>query len=122
MARAIDADRLLRVLESNFGHTGGAAVMRQLVEMQPTLTTPSEWVSMGDRKPKFPNQTCNEMMVIVCTKNGYVMPMVRTRGQVGEEMVEGWLFPWDKIYVGPEITYWMSLPEPPKEELKNADD
>lgn len=44
--RPIDADRLLWVLESNFGHTGGAAVMRQLVEMQPTLTPPNEWVSV----------------------------------------------------------------------------
>ena len=82
----------------------------------PTLTPPNEWVSMNDRKLEFPNQTCNEMMVIVCTKNGYVMPMVRTRGQVGEELVEGWLFPWDKIYVGPEITHWMPLPESPKED------
>ena len=42
MARAIDADRLLRVLEINFGHTGGADVMRQLIEAQPTLTPPNE--------------------------------------------------------------------------------
>lgn len=41
MARAIDADRLLLVLEKNFGHTGGAAVMRQLIEIQPTLPQPS---------------------------------------------------------------------------------
>lgn len=42
MARAIDADRLLQVLETNFGHTGGADVMRQLIEAQPTLTPPNE--------------------------------------------------------------------------------
>ena len=47
MARAIDADRLLQVLETNFGHTGGADVMRQLIEAQPTLTPPNEWVSGG---------------------------------------------------------------------------
>lgn len=40
--RAIDADRLLQVLEINFGHTGGADVMRQLIEAQPTLTPPNE--------------------------------------------------------------------------------
>lgn len=40
--RPIDADRLLRVLESNFGHTGGSDVMRQLIEAQPTLTPPNE--------------------------------------------------------------------------------
>lgn len=42
MERAIDADRLLQVLEANFGHTGGADVMRQLIEAQPTLTPPNE--------------------------------------------------------------------------------
>ena len=36
--RPIDANKLLRVLNSNFGHTGGAAVMKQLIEAQPTLT------------------------------------------------------------------------------------
>ena len=46
--RAIDADRLLQVLEINFGHTGGADVMRQLIEAQPTLTPPNEWVSVED--------------------------------------------------------------------------
>ena len=40
--RAIDADRLLQVLEINFGHTGGADVMRQLIEAQPTLSPPNE--------------------------------------------------------------------------------
>lgn len=42
--RPIDADRLLQVLETNFGHTGGAATIRQLIEIQPTLTPPNEWV------------------------------------------------------------------------------
>lgn len=40
--RAIDADRLLRILDINFGHTGGADVMRQLIDAQPTLAPPNE--------------------------------------------------------------------------------
>lgn len=36
MARYIDADRLLLVLEKNFGHTSGAEVMKDLIDMQPT--------------------------------------------------------------------------------------
>lgn len=40
--RLIDADRLLQVLEINFGHTGGADVMRQLIEAQPTFTLLNE--------------------------------------------------------------------------------
>ena len=52
MARPIDADRLLQVLETNFGHTGGADVMRQLIDAQPTLTPPNEWVSVEDGLPE----------------------------------------------------------------------
>ena len=32
-----DLDRLKEVLERNFGHTGGAAVMRQLIDNAPTI-------------------------------------------------------------------------------------
>lgn len=35
--RAIDADRLSAVLQKNFGHTGGAAVMQQLIDIAPTI-------------------------------------------------------------------------------------
>lgn len=34
--RLIDANRLKNVLEKNFGHTGGAAVLSQLIDEQPT--------------------------------------------------------------------------------------
>ena len=37
--RTIDADRLKFVLEKNFGHTGGAAVLAQLIDAQPTVET-----------------------------------------------------------------------------------
>lgn len=46
--RPIDANKLLRVLNSNFGHTGGAAVMKQLIEAQPTLTQPNEPLTMKE--------------------------------------------------------------------------
>lgn len=36
MARYIDADRLLQVLETNFSHTGAAATLKQLIDNQPT--------------------------------------------------------------------------------------
>lgn len=103
MARAIDADRLLRVLESNFGNTGGASVMRQLIEMQPTLTPPNEWVSVEERLPGVSgNYIC-----AVKDKNGSV-----------------WTIPaeWSlemKMWIGAFgeikniVTHWMPLPAPP---------
>lgn len=39
--RPIDANRLSAVLEKNFGHTGGAAVLQQLIDIQPTIVPPS---------------------------------------------------------------------------------
>ena len=68
MARAIDADRLLLVLEKNFGHTGGAAVMRQLIEIQPTLPQPSnealtlEELRGMDGEPVFVQWTDNRIL------------------------------------------------------------
>ena len=35
--RPIDADELKMVLNKNFGHTGGAAVMQQLIDARPTI-------------------------------------------------------------------------------------
>ena len=52
MARYIDADRLLLVLEKNFGHTGGAEVMKDLIDMQPTAEVPpvvhGKWIETSD--------------------------------------------------------------------------
>lgn len=40
--RLIDADRLLEVLHNNFGWTGGAYTLQQLIENAPTVATASE--------------------------------------------------------------------------------
>ena len=41
MSRLIDANRLKIVLEKNFGHTGGANTLTQLIDAQPTVQP--EW-------------------------------------------------------------------------------
>ena len=79
----------------------------------PTLTPSNEWINMEDRPPEFPG-FLDHIMVVTYNKNGHVMPMVRERILVGYGWMERWLFPWNEIYDGPEITHWMSLPEPPK--------
>ena len=95
--RAIDADRLLRVLDSNFGQTGGAAVMRQLVEIQPTLTPPNEWVSVEERLPKE-----KQRVIVRCERVGT---------SVGWILWGNWM-----ADIGPDagkVTHWMPLPAPP---------
>lgn len=71
--RSIDADRLLRVLESNFGHTGGAAVMRQLVEMQPTLTPPNEPLTIEQLREMVENDGEIIGTPIIVAKNGILL-------------------------------------------------
>lgn len=52
MSRLIDADRLKKVLEKNFGHTGGADVLRQLIDAQPTANSEPHWIPVTERLPK----------------------------------------------------------------------
>ena len=110
MARAIDADRLLQVLETNFGHTGGADVMRQLIEAQPTLTQPNEWVSVEERLPEesdgmvlFTNGRAvtsgyRNYMFRMSDEEGVYAPAIRKGG--------GYM----------RVTHWMPLPAPPEKE------
>ena len=117
--RLIDADVLLKDI-SEARECGGmdeivAGTLRRYILRQPVITPSNEWINMDDMPPKFPG-FLDHIMVITCDKNGYVIPMVRERTLVGYEWAERWLYPWNKIYVGPEITHWMSLPESPKED------
>ena len=110
MARAIDADRLLQVLETNFGHTGGADVMRQLIEAQPTLTQPNEWVSVEERLPEE-----SDGMVLFtngrAVTSGYRNHMFRMSDE------EGVYAPAIRKGGGyMRVTHWMHLPAPPKKE------
>ena len=106
MARAIDADRLLRVLESNFGNTGGASVMRQLIEMQPTLTPPNEWVSVEDAVPD-PGER------VLATDGIFVGEAYRTSADSWHRHTG---FPWRDGVTGRTVKYLMLLPAPPAKE------
>ena len=120
MARAIDADRLLRVLESNFGNTGGASVMRQLIEMQPTLTPPNEWVSVEER---LPEDEARQYIEDDLDGIGYLYPCLLTYKSPNTERIHVVRFYYDiiqKWFVnnGEELCEkgrciaWMPLPAP----------
>ena len=119
--RAIDADRLLRVLDSNFGQTGGAAVMRQLVEIQPTLTPPNEWVSVEER---LPEDEARQYIEDDLDGIGYLYPCLLTYKSPNTERIHVVRFYYDiiqKWFVnnGEELCEkgrciaWMPLPAPP---------
>ena len=103
--RAIDADRLLRILDINFGHTGGADVMRQLIDAQPTLTPPNEWVSVYDRLPE-PGER------VLATDCGFVGEFyINKRGKWQRYNVN-----CSELLMALDILYWMPLPKSPKED------
>lgn len=55
MGRLIDADDLSFVLNKNFGHTGGAAVLQQLIDSAPTVDP----VKHGYWRIDGPTVTCS---------------------------------------------------------------
>ena len=118
--RAIDADRLLQVLEINFGHTGGADVMRQLIEAQPTLTSPNEWVSVEKR---LPEDEARQYIKDELDGIGYLYPCLLTYKSPNTERIHVVRFYYDiiqKWFVnnGEELCEkgrciaWMPLPAP----------
>ena len=52
--RAIDAEKLKEVLERNFGHTGGASVLAQLIDSQPTIQPKrGRWESISYKRARI---------------------------------------------------------------------
>lgn len=87
--RAIDADRLLRILDINFGHTGGADVMRQLIDAQPTLAPPNEPLTLEQLR-----EMEGQPVWVKCLKsNKYINPPVRWR--ILEKSIMGTFGVWD---------------------------
>lgn len=120
--RTIDADRLKVVLEKNFDHTGGASVLEQLIDEQPTVEPETHWIPCSERLPEY-----NES---VLTWDGYVfciekrIPYIRDddgepiEGDwwVGNEYDEYASEYYPNLRDGAAIA-WMPLPEPYREEM-----
>lgn len=107
--RPIDANKLLRVLNSNFGHTGGAAVMKQLIEAQPTLTQPNEPLTIKELRKM------NGQPVWLAEKKVWALLQVWDNDNIDAvfSMPIGCFHA--KSIIGTKI-YRHPLPEPPEEE------
>ena len=102
MARMIDADRLLRELTAlSHGQVWPGWTydgIRLLIERQPTLTQPNEWVRVEERLPEE-----KQRVIVRCERVGTSV---------------GWIL-WGRWMtdIGPhagDVTHWMPLPEPPE--------
>ena len=92
-----------------------AAVLEKL-EQTPT---PPRWIPVGERLPE-PVKNCisAEVTVLACYYDAYtkayeVSPLIYERTTIRGKPVERWRYMFDRLYTGPEILYWMPLPEPP---------
>ena len=102
--RAIDADGLKEVLEKNFGHTGGASVLAQLIDAQDTIQPEPHWIPVTER-PK------ERMICYVTLKD--------TKDESRQNWVAEMIYtPWDgfDLMDGIEAIAWMpkQYPEPYK--------
>lgn len=106
MARMIDADRLLRELTAlSHGQVWPGWTydgIRLLIERQPTLTPPNEWVSVYDRLPE-PGER------VLATDCGFVGEFyINKRGKWQRYNVN-----CSELLMALDILYWMPLPAPP---------
>ena len=108
MARAIDADKLKKELapyeENDFSQQ--IDVILKIVDMQPTLTPPNEWVRVEERLPQLREN------VLVCAywhehwgvyigwNNGHGWTVSCGIGQRNDV----------------QVSHWMLLPAPPEKE------
>ena len=122
MARMIDADRLLRELTAlSHGQVWPGWTydgIRLLIERQPTLTPPNEWVSVEERLPEYnpgtgaksywvakkDNAGNWQMKIAQYCDYGYAMTM-------DAETEVTWR-DWDFTKIA-NVTHWMLLPAPP---------
>ncbi len=101
--RPIDAEKLKEVLERNFGHTGGASVLAQLIDAQPTINPELPWIPCSEGLPKEEGF----YLVTLGYKHGAETNIRYFKIENGKRYWSLW---------GHEnITAWMSKPDPYKE-------
>ena len=108
MSRAIDGDRLLRELTAlSHGQVWPGWTyegIRLLIERQPTLTPPNEWVSVEERLPN------DKQIVLFRQKNGFIYCAEYFAGN--SLCSPSWFIDCD-CWEAKEVTHWMPLPTPP---------
>ena len=116
MARAIDADALKKELapyeENDFSQQ--IDVILKIVDAQPTLTPPNEWVSVEDEIPSDDDDGLEFFCMTNATgKCGGVLPLEWEVSTIRGKTVRRWkwrsrISPW-------AVTHWMKRPAPPGE-------
>ena len=85
------------------------SVIAQIVDTQPTLTPPNEWVSVEDALPP-------EHESVLCIVSGKPKSNITLEDayQLGSwNKADGWIIDEWLDWEGANVTWWMKLPEPP---------
>ena len=114
--RPIDADALkekfAEILESTYTDDYAKGFVNGLCAAlnMPTLTPPNEWVSVEDRLPA-------ENESVLCITNGKPrenITLIATY-QIGSwNATEGWIIDEWPDWEDAEVSWWMTIPEPPE--------
>lgn len=109
--RAIDADKLKEVLEKNFGHTGGASVLAQLIDAQDAIQPEPHWIPVTERLP-YAEYGESDNVLATCgyrdVEDGSIR-WIKTLYFNGGN----WCYPTGETYLE-KVYAWMPLPEPYK--------
>ena len=103
MARAIDADELLKQ-QYKMGFRQMPVVSVDAIKNAPTLTPPNEWVSVEERLPN------DKQIVLFRQKNGFIYCAEYFAGN--SLCSPSWFIDCD-CWEAKEVTHWMPLPTPP---------
>ena len=70
------------------------------------------WISVGDKRP----DPGLRRISVLATDGREVFPIDYVKATVRGKAVDRWEYLRNRIYRGNEITHWMPLPQPPKED------
>lgn len=70
------------------------------------------WISVGDKQP----DPGSRRITVIATDGREVFPLNYVKATIRREVVDRWEHLRNRIYRGNEITHWMPLPQPPKED------
>lgn len=100
---------------SNDGCGDDEEVKDALAYIQRLEAAQPKWISVEERLP----EDDVEVLVYIASKKENVDSVIAithyTHSMYGYN-IEGWCSPWQYCFWDREVTYWMPLPEPPKED------
>ncbi len=116
--RLIDADNLKTIFTSGIRVYEGKCSVTGIIhniDNAPTVN-PNKWISVDEDLPPIKDHHCSDD-VLVFTSEGYV-----GISHLEENAFGGKIFSCERSPLGDrdvEVTHWMPLPSPPKEEKHN---